>query len=55
MRPRESSEPRPPSQKLYDRAFQVYRQIHETCADLNHEVAALAAQLHDLRQGQGTS
>ncbi|MFP4055379.1 MAG: FGGY-family carbohydrate kinase [Candidatus Brocadiia bacterium] len=49
VRPRESFEPRPPSRKLYDRAFQVYRQIYETCAQLNHDVAALAAELHDLR------
>ncbi len=49
---RKSFEPNPDSQKLYDRGFQVYRQIYATCADLNHAVHALATELHDLREAK---
>ena len=50
VRVRKSFEPNPEKHKLYDRAFAVYSRIYESCADLNHAVADLGAELHDLRE-----
>jgi xylulokinase len=49
---RKSFQPDREGQTLYDRAFQVYQQLYETCAGLNHDISALASELHDLREGQ---
>ena len=49
VRVRKSFDPRPAQRDLYDRGFEVYRRIYESCADLNHAVATLGAELHDLR------
>jgi len=50
VRVRKSFAPNPEQQKLYERGFAVYSQIYKSCAELNHAVAAFAAELHDLRQ-----
>jgi xylulokinase len=52
VRVRKSFQPNPDKQTLYDRAFQVYRQLYPSCAGVNHAVSALAAELHDLRQAK---
>ncbi len=51
VRVRQSFAPDPAHQALYERAFEVYRRIYASCADLNHAIAAFAGELHDLRKG----
>ena len=51
VRVRKRFEPNPESQKLYERGYEVYRRIYESCSALNHAIAAFASDLHDLRQG----
>jgi len=50
---RKSFVPNPEQQRLYDRGFEVYRRLYPSCKDLTHAISALAAELHDLREGQG--
>jgi len=50
---RKSFVPNPPQQRLYERAFEVYRRLYPSCKDLAHAISALAGELHDLREGQG--
>jgi len=50
VRVRKSFDPQPESQKLYDRAFAVYRRIYKDCAELNHAIAAFASELHEIRR-----
>jgi xylulokinase len=50
VRVRKSFTPNPEQQKLYDRGFQVYRQVYKSCAELNHAIAAFASELHEIRK-----
>ncbi|HUT32536.1 MAG TPA: FGGY-family carbohydrate kinase [Planctomycetota bacterium] len=50
VRVRKSFAPDPAGQKLYNRAFGVYRRIYRSCSDLNHAIAAFASELHETRR-----
>lgn len=50
VRVRKSFEPNAAQHELYARGFDVYRHLYASCGDLNHAIAALAAELHDQRK-----